>query len=50
MKNKKAKISQREKFIDKARELGVDKDEAAFDDNLRRLAQAKPEKHKTPDK
>ena len=50
MKTKKAKISQREKFIDKARELGVDEDEAAFNDKLRRLAQAKPEKDKASDK
>ena len=46
MKTKKAraKNSQREKFIDKARELGVDENEAAFDDKLKRLARAKPKK------
>lgn len=52
MKTKKAKTenSQYEKFIDKARELGRDGDEAAFDGKLRRIAQVKPDKDKAPDK
>mgnify|MGYP001212257430 CR=1 FL=1 len=43
--------SQSDKFIKKARELGADEEEAAFDDKLRRLTKAKPQpkKEKTPD-
>ena len=36
--------TQSKKFIDKARELGVDEDEAAFDEKLKRLAKTKPKK------
>ena len=35
-------VAQQQKFIDKARELGCDDDEAAFDDKLRRVAKQKP--------
>ncbi len=38
------KSKQGGKFIDKACEIGVDQDEAAFDDKLKRLARAKPKK------
>jgi hypothetical protein len=34
--------SQRERFIETARELGCDEDEAAFDEKLRRIATATP--------
>lgn len=34
--------SQGRKFIDTARELGCDEDEAAFDDKLKRIARHKP--------
>lgn len=47
MKNSK---SQKEKFIDKARELDCDEDKRVFDDKLKRLAKAKPKKKETPDK
>ena len=35
--------SQRDKFVDKARELGADEDEAAFEDKLKRIARAGPQ-------
>lgn len=41
--------SQGKRFIDKARELGCDEDEAAFEDRLRKIAKAKtpaPDKKK----
>ena len=43
---------QSEKFIDKAKELGVDESEEAFDRQLGRISRAKPKvkKEKTPDK
>jgi hypothetical protein len=34
--------SQRQRFIETARELGCDEDEAAFDEKLKRIATAKP--------
>lgn len=34
--------SQRQKFIDKARELGVDEDEADFNERLKQLVRRKP--------
>jgi len=34
--------AQHKKFIDKARELGVDEDEAAFDEKLAAIAGQKP--------
>jgi hypothetical protein len=37
-----AEGSQRERFIETARELGCDEDEAAFDEKLKRIATAKP--------
>ncbi|MCZ6774741.1 MAG: hypothetical protein O7G83_22530 [Proteobacteria bacterium] len=43
-KKAKTKISQREKFIEKARELEADEDESAFEDKLKRSAKAKPKK------
>lgn len=36
------KEAQRKRFIETARELGCDEDEAAFDEKLRRIATAKP--------
>lgn len=47
---KRSSDNQSERFIDKARELGCDEDEAVFDDKLRRIAQAKPEKETAPNK
>lgn len=41
-KHNKPKKSQREQFIEKARELETVEDEAAFEAGLRRLAKAKP--------
>ena len=38
------KKNQVEKFKKVARELGVDEDEAAFDEKLKRLAKTKPKK------
>lgn len=49
-KAKKKNTSQPARFIEAARELGCNEDEAAFDDKLRRIAQAKSEKEKDPDK
>ncbi len=39
---KKADPAQSKRFIETARELGCDEDEAAFDEKLRRIATAKP--------
>jgi hypothetical protein len=36
------KKTQHERFIETARALGCDEDEAAFDEKLRRIATAKP--------
>ena len=43
--------SQRQKFIDKARELGCDEDEAAFERKLKRIAKAEvpPKRKPSPD-
>lgn len=38
----KAGKTQSERFIEAARALGCDEDEAAFDEKLKRIAQAKP--------
>jgi len=38
--------SQRDKFIDKARELGADEDEAAFEKKLRRIARQVPRRER----
>ena len=35
--------SQRQRFIEAAREAGASEDEAVFRENLKRLAQAKPD-------
>jgi hypothetical protein len=43
-KTKDSKKSQRQRFIDAAREAGASEDEAVFDENLKRLAKATPEK------
>jgi hypothetical protein len=40
------KPTQKEKFIDKARELGCDEDEAVFEKRLRKIAKATPPPHK----
>lgn len=45
-----AKKSQREKFIDKARKIGCDESEAAFDEKLRRITPKPKPKEKVPDK
>jgi hypothetical protein len=36
--------SQRQKFIDKARELGVDESEGAFDEKLGRIVRQRPKR------
>jgi hypothetical protein len=38
------KKKQKDKFIEKARELGCDEDEAAFEKRLRKIAKAAPPK------
>ena len=40
---------QSEKFIDKARELGADEDESAFEDRLRRIVPKPKNEEKAPD-
>ncbi|MFD1623917.1 hypothetical protein [Azospirillum griseum] len=42
MKQEKSSTGQHQKFMDAARELGCDEDEAAFEDKLRRIAKVKP--------
>ena len=42
IKDIKSKKSQHERFIETARELGCDEDEAAFDNKLRAIAKPKP--------
>lgn len=45
MKNlRKKKSSQSQRFIEKAREIGYDEDEPAFDERLRKIAKAVPPK------
>jgi hypothetical protein len=39
-----SQIEQSKRFIEAARELGCDEDEAAFDEKLKRIATAKPAK------
>jgi hypothetical protein len=39
---KEDQAAQSQRFIDTARELGCDEDEAAFDEKLKRIAEAKP--------
>ncbi len=39
--------SQPQRFIEKARELGCDEDEAAFEERLRKIAKATPPSPKT---
>ena len=46
----KAEKLQADKFIDKARELGCDEDEAAFEDRLRRIVPKPKKEEKAPDK
>jgi hypothetical protein len=36
--------TQKQRFIDKARELGCDEDEVAFEERLRKIAKAPPPK------
>jgi hypothetical protein len=38
------KQAQRKRFIEAARELGCDENEAAFDERLRRIATVKPKR------
>ena len=42
--------AQKQKFIAKARELGVDEDESAFDEKLAAVAKQKPKKDEAPEK
>jgi hypothetical protein len=42
--------TQKQLFIEKARELGCDEDEAAFKERLRKIAKAVPEPKKTGNK
>lgn len=41
--------SQSEKFIDKARELGVDESEEAFDEKLGRIVRQRPKRKQEKD-
>lgn len=50
-KKKKSESSQARKFIQSARKLGCDEDEAAFERTLKRIVPRKPKpKEKAPDK
>jgi hypothetical protein len=49
-KNKSDERSQSERFIETARELGCDEDEAAFEEKLRQIATAKPKPKAKPRK
>lgn len=40
--NKQDEADQSRRFVETARELGCDEDEAAFDEKLKRIATAKP--------
>lgn len=42
MKKRSKPAPQKQRFIDAARKAGASEDEAVFDENLRRLATAKP--------
>ena len=42
--------SQRQRFIEAAREAGASEDEAVFDENLKGLATAKPKEDREPQK
>ena len=42
--------SQKQKFVDKARELGCDEDELTFEDKLRRIVPRPKKEEKAPDK
>ena len=44
MKTGKPDPEQYKRFVETARELGCDEDEAAFDENLKRIATAKPKR------
>lgn len=51
MSGRKDDPGQSKRFIETARELGCDEDEAAFDEKLKRIATAKPKpKPKKPEK
>ena len=43
------KPTQKQKFIDKARELETDEDEKAFEERLRDISQQKPKEKEAPD-
>ena len=45
----KTERDQSKKYIEKARELECDEDETTFEEKLKRIAEVKPEKDKTPD-
>ena len=47
--NDQPKKTQKQKFIDTARELGCDEDDKSFDDKLRRIAKHKPKEEKPAD-
>lgn len=47
---KKSESTQHDKFANKARELGCDEDEAAFEDRLRRIVPKPKKEEKAPDK
>jgi|HubBroStandDraft_6_1064221.scaffolds.fasta_scaffold906245_3 hypothetical protein len=49
-KTKESKKSQSNRFIEAAREADASEDEAVFDDNLKRLANAKPGKDERKDR
>jgi hypothetical protein len=42
--------TQHERFVETARELGCDEDEAAFDEKLKRIAMAKSKPERAPRK
>ena len=46
--SKRINADQHKRFVETARELGCDEDEAAFDEKLRRIASVKPATTKRP--
>jgi hypothetical protein len=42
--------AQRQRFIEAAREAGASEDETVFDENLKRIAKAKPHQNGDPEK
>jgi hypothetical protein len=48
MKKSRKPTEQQKRFIEAAREAGASEDEAVFDENLKRIAKAKPKSDSVP--